>query len=94
MTKSLQFRQGEEFETKGFSTEEGNKIPDVIVHYPDGRDILVDSKVSLTAWDEYVNATDSLTKEDALKRHKKSIKDHIDELAKKNYQGIKEINTL
>ena len=94
LTKSLQFRQGEEFETKGFSTEEGNKIPDVIVHYPDGRDILIDSKVSLTAWDEYVNATDDLTKKDALKRHKKSIKDHIDELTKKNYQGIKEINTL
>ena len=94
LTKSLQFRQGEEFETKGFSTEEGNKIPDVIVHYPDGRDILVDSKVSLTAWDEYVNATDELIKKDALKRHKKSIKDHIDELAEQNYQGIKEINTL
>ena len=94
LTKSLQFRQGQEFETKGFATEEGNKIPDVIVHYPDDRDIVIDSKVSLTAWDEYVNATDEPTKEDALKRHKKSIKDHIDGLAKKNYQGIKEINTL
>ena len=95
LTKNLRFRQGEEFdETKGFSTEEGKKIPDVIVHYPDGRDIVIDSKVSLTAWDEYVNATDEPTKEDALKRHKKSIKDHIDELAKKDYQGIKEINTL
>ena len=95
LTKNLRFRQGEEFdETKGFSTEEGKKIPDVIVHYPDGRDILIDSKVSLTAWDEYVNSTDKLIKEDALKRHKKSIKDHIDELAEQNYQGIKEINTL
>ena len=94
LTKSLQFRQGQEFETKGFSTEEGNKIPDVIVHYPDNRDIIIDSKVSLTAWDEYVNATDESIKEDALKRHKKSIKDHIDGLSKKNYQGIKEINTL
>ena len=94
LTKSLQFRDGEEFETKSFSTEEGNKIPDVIVHYPDGRDILIDSKVSLTAWDEYVNATEELVKKDALKRHKKSIKDHIDELAKTNYQSIKEINTL
>ena len=94
LTKSLQFRQGEEFETKGFSTEEGNKIPDVIVHYPDGRDIIIDSKVSLTAWDEYVNATEELVKKDALKRHKKSIRDHIDELAETNYQSIKEINTL
>ena len=95
LTKSLQFRQGQEFETKGFATEEGNKIPDVIVHYPDDRDIIVDSKVSLTAWDEYVNATDEHTKEDALKRHKKSIKDHIDSLAKKNYHkelGIKSLD--
>ncbi len=95
LTKNLQFREGEEFETqKSFSTEEGNKIPDVIVHYPDERDILVDSKVSLTAWDEYVNATDEQTKKDALARHKKSIKNHIDELATKDYQSIKEINTL
>ena len=95
LTKNLQFREGEEFETqKSFSTEEGDKIPDVIVHYPDGRDILVDSKVSLTAWDEYVNATDDHIKKDALKRHKTSIKKHIDNLADKNYQSIKEINTL
>ena len=95
LTKNLQFREGEEFDTqKSFSTEEGNKIPDVIVHYPDERDILVDSKVSLTAWDEYVNATDEQTKKDALDRHKKSIKKHIDGLATKNYQSIKEINTL
>ena len=65
------------------------KIPDVIIHFSDGRDIIVDSKVSLTAWDEYVNATDDQTKKDALTRHKKSIKTHIDQLAQKNYQSIK-----
>ena len=95
LTNNLGFREGSEFETqKGFSTEEGNKQPDVIVNFPDGRKVIVDSKVSLTAWDEYVNSKDKITKDDALERHKRSIKNHIDSLNKKNYQAIKEINTL
>ena len=95
LTNNLGFREGSEFETqKGFSTEEGNKQPDVIVNFPDGRKVIVDSKVSLTAWDEYVNSKDKINKDDALERHKRSIKNHIDSLNKKNYQAIKEINTL
>ena len=74
------------------------KIPDVIVHFPDKdgqRDVVIDSKVSLTAWNEYENSDDENIKEEALKRHKKSIKDHIDSLSKKNYQkelGIKSLD--
>jgi DNA recombination protein RmuC len=95
LKENLQFTEGEEFEIrKGFNTEEGKKIPDVIIHFPDGRDAMIDSKVSLTAWDQYVNAVDEKSREDALARHKQSIKNHIDGLAKKNYQDIKEINTL
>ena len=96
----LGFTEGQEFQTQvSIKTEdETTKIPDVIVHFPekDGqRDVVIDSKVSLTAWDEYVNSDDENIKEDALKRHKKSIKDHIDSLAKKNYQkelGIKSLD--
>ena len=51
-------------------------------------------KVSLTAFDEYANSSDERTKEDALKRHKQSLKNHIDSLNKKNYQGIKDLKTL
>ena len=80
------------------TTDDGTtKIPDVIVHFPDKdgqRDVVIDSKVSLTAWDEYVNSDDENIKEDALKRHKKSIKDHIDSLTKKNYQKELGINSL
>ena len=67
LKENLQFTEGEEFEIrKGFNTEEGKKIPDVIIHFPDGRDAMIDSKVSLTAWDQYVNAVDEKSREDAL----------------------------
>ncbi len=96
----LGFTEGQEFQTQvSMKTEDGNiKIPDVIVHFPDKdgqRDVVIDSKVSLTAWNEYENSDDENIKAEALKRHKKSIKDHIDSLSKKNYQkelGIKSLD--
>ena len=96
----LGFTEGQEFETQvSTKTDDGTtKIPDVIVHFPDKdgqRDVVIDSKVSLTAWNEYENTDDRNIKEEALKRHKKSIKDHIDSLSKKNYQkelGIKSLD--
>jgi DNA recombination protein RmuC len=59
--------------------------PDVIVRYPDQRAIIIDSKVSLTAYLDFINATTTEEKDDAIKRHLKSIKNHIDELATRNY---------
>ena len=95
LTENLRFTEGEEFEVhKSFNEEGGRKIPDVIIHFSEGRDVIVDSKVSLKAWDEYVNATEESVKEDALKRHKLSLRNHIDTLAKKNYQDIKGIKTI
>ena len=95
LTNNLGFREGHEFVTqKNYNTDEGNLQPDVIINYPDGKCMIVDSKVSLTAWDEYANSTDERIKEDALKRHKQSLKNHIDSLNKKNYQGIKDLKTL
>ena len=95
LTNNLGFREGHEFITqKNFNTDEGNLQPDVIINYPDGKCMIVDSKVSLTAWDEYANSSDERIKEDALKRHKQSLKNHIDSLNKKNYQGIKDLKTL
>ena len=96
----LGFTEGQEFQTQvSMKTDDGaTKIPDVIVHFPDKdgqRDVVIDSKVSLTAWNEYENSDDENIKEEALKRHKKSIKDHIDSLSKKNYQkelGVKSLD--
>ena len=62
--------------------------PDFVFHFKDGfeqKDLIVDSKVSLTAFVDYMNATDPAEKTAALDRHIKSIRKHIDELAKKDY---------
>ena len=92
----LQFTEGEEFEKhKNLKSDEDEKlIPDFIVHFPQNRDVIIDSKVNLTAWDEYVNSDDENVKENALTRHKQAIKNHIDTLSKKKYQNLKGINTL
>tara|TARA_B100000686_G_scaffold345023_1_gene428773 strand:- start:1403 stop:2449 length:1047 start_codon:yes stop_codon:yes gene_type:complete len=91
----LGFTEGQEYESQeAFSSDEGRLIPDIIIHFPDNRDIIVDAKVSLVAWDEYENSTDPKVKEDALARHRKSIKNHIDELSKKKYQDIPGIKSL
>ena len=84
LENKLQFTKGQEFEVqKSFNTEDGRLIPDVLVHFPDGRDVVIDSKVSLTAWDRYVNSTDEEKKRGSFKRSRTSIKNHIDSLAGK-----------
>jgi DNA recombination protein RmuC len=66
--------------------ENGNALqPDVTIHYPDERKVIVDSKVSLVAWEKYVTETDVSTQKQALDSHIKSLKAHIDGLSKKNY---------
>lgn len=59
--------------------------PDYILHYPDGNDVIVDSKVVLTAADDYFRATDEATKADAMARNLAAIKDQVRNLAKKDY---------
>lgn len=69
-----------------FHDETGKRmIPDVIIHYPDNKDVVIDSKVSLTAFIDYCNATDENEKSQALKRHLQSMRAHYRELQKKNY---------
>ena len=59
--------------------------PDVILHYPQGQDAIVDSKVSLVAYEKYVNAEDPEEKERYLQEHIKSVRSHVNELARKDY---------
>lgn len=59
--------------------------PDYILHYPDGNDVVIDSKVVLTAADDYFRATDEQAKADAMARNLAAIKDQVKNLAKKDY---------
>jgi DNA recombination protein RmuC len=59
--------------------------PDVILHYPQGQDAIVDSKVSLVAYEKYVNAKTPEEKDRYLQEHIKSVRSHVNELARKDY---------
>ena len=61
-------------------------VPDVVLHLSDNHDLIVDSKVSLTAFVDYCNATDEAARDEAAKRHLASVESHIKELKAKNYQ--------
>ncbi|MBO4606983.1 MAG: DNA recombination protein RmuC [Prevotella sp.] len=66
--------------------EEGRRLqPDVILHFPDRRDVIIDAKMSLKAFEDYFNAPSEETKAFALQRHLDSMRNHVRELARKNY---------
>jgi DNA recombination protein RmuC len=68
---------------------EGKKMqPDIIVAYPDNRKVIIDSKVSLTAYVTYCNSDDSIKQDKALKAHIRSLRSHIDDLSRKSYQDF------
>ena len=92
-------REGKDFEIqKKFDNEvDGDlkrKYPDVILHLPNERDIIIDSKISLTAWMDYCDANNEDEKKEAHKRHIQSIRNHIKKLSESNYQKIFDIKTL
>jgi DNA recombination protein RmuC len=73
-----------------FFTDDGRRRPDVIIRLPEGRHVVIDSKVTLTAYNNFVNAQDAAEKAAALKAHMVSIRTHMKGLGEKNYQGISE----
>ncbi len=93
---SVGLREGEEYETqKAFRDSEGNlQKPDVIVHMPGKRDIIIDSKVSLSAWHDYSNIKDETAKAMHLKKYLEAVKTFVRELSKDNYANLYEINTV
>lgn len=82
--------KGREYEVQqSFTSEEGTRIlPDVIINLPDGKKMVVDSKVSLTAYEKYVNEEDDTLQSQYLKEHVTSVKRHVEQLSDKRYQDI------
>ena len=82
--------KGREYEVQqSFTNEEGARIlPDVIINLPDGKKMIVDSKVSLTAYERYVNEEDDAQQNIYLKEHVNSVKRHVEQLSDKRYQDI------
>jgi DNA recombination protein RmuC len=74
--------------------EEGGRVlPDVVINLPDGKKMIVDSKVSLIAYERYINADDDPLKLAYLKDHVNSIKRHVDQLGDKNYHDLYKIES-
>ena len=66
--------------------EEGHRlVPDVVLHFPDHRDVIIDSKVSLKAYQDYFEAETDAARAEALRRHVQSVRQHVQELMRKNY---------
>ena len=69
-----------------YDEEDGSRmIPDVILHFPDHRDVIIDSKMSFTAYVDYQNAQTDEERKAALDRHVASVRQHVNELSRKNY---------
>lgn len=87
--------KGREYEVQqAFTTEEGNRVfPDVVINLPDGKKMIVDSKVALTAYEKYINEEDEELKSNYLKEHVNSIKRHVEQLGNKNYHDLYQIES-
>lgn len=89
------FEEGKHYKKQSFikdecgldiKNEEGKRLqPDIIIQYPQGREVIIDSKVSLTNYVNFIGATDEQERTDQLKKHISSLKRHIEELAAKQY---------
>lgn len=89
-------REGHEYDIQNtLEGDEGKKYrPDVIVHLPQNKDIIIDSKVSLVAYEAFVRATDDESRSHALKQHLVSIHGHIKGLSQKRYEQLNGVKTL
>ncbi|WP_395076671.1 DNA recombination protein RmuC [Flavobacterium sp.] len=87
--------KGREYEVQqSFTTQDGNRVfPDVVINLPDGKKMIVDSKVTLTAYERYINEEDDALKPIYLKEHVNAIKRHVEQLGDKNYQDLYNIES-
>lgn len=89
-------REGHEYETQqDLKNDNGKRFkPDVIVHLPENKDVVIDAKMSLIAYERYFNSEDELAKAGAIKEHCNSIRTHIKGLSQKDYQQLHGLTSL
>ncbi|KUJ61775.1 DNA polymerase V [Flavobacteriaceae bacterium CRH] len=87
--------KGREYEVQqSFTNNEGNRVfPDVVINLPDGKKMIVDSKVSLVAYERWINEESEILKADFLREHIISIKRHVEQLGNKNYHDLYQIES-
>lgn len=94
LEKSGLEKDREYFVQLSHTTQDGNRVfPDVVINLPDGKKMIVDSKVSLTAYEKYTNTDEENLKIGYLKEHVNSIKRHVEQLGDKNYHDLYEIES-
>ena len=83
--ESAGFKKGINYdEQKGI----GGSIPDIIVNLPDEKKVIIDSKVSLSDYNEYIKSNDQLNKDNFYKKHQNSVKNHLKSLSSSNYREL------
>jgi DNA recombination protein RmuC len=94
LEKSGLEKDREYFVQQSFVTEDGNRVlPDVVINLPDNKKMIVDSKVSLTHYERFVNEEDDALQQQYLKEHVNSIKRHVEQLGDKNYHDLYKIDS-
>lgn len=89
-------RKGEEYVMQeSITTEDGRRLqPDVVIKLPDNKNLIIDSKVSLVAYERYISAEDDIERANHLKQHILSLRTHTKGLSEKNYQKLYSIGSL
>ena len=94
LEKSGLEKDREYFVQQSFTNDDGKRVlPDVVIHLPDNKKMIVDSKVSLTAYEQFINEDDEDLKTKFLKEHVTSLKRHVEQLSDKKYEDIYKIES-
>lgn len=94
LEKSGLEKDREYFVQQSFTSNEGKRIlPDVVIYLPDNKKMIIDSKVSLTAYEQFVNSEEENEKERFAKEHLNSLKRHVEQLSEKKYEDIYKIES-
>lgn len=94
LEKSGLEKDREYFVQQSFTNDEGKRVlPDVVIHLPDNKKMIVDAKVSLVAYEQYINEEDEVLRERYLKEHVASLKRHVEQLSAKKYEDIYKIES-